>query len=98
MEETSEEKATREYLESMHFAIGKVSEHQWRMILAIVQGRINDCISLALAQRDEEARKNVGMLRQWLNEDRITLPENMVSDEEILSWFAPTSLNRNNKE
>lgn len=50
-------------------------------------------ISSALAQRDEEARKNVGMLRQWLNEDRITLPENMVLDEEILSWFAPTSLN-----
>lgn len=46
-----------------------------------------------IAFEREKVRKDVGMLRQWLNEDRITLPENMVSDEEILSWFAPTSLN-----
>lgn len=31
--------------------------------------------------------RNIGMLRQWLNEDRITDPEKMVTNEEIVYWL-----------
>ncbi len=38
---------------------------------------------------DEKARftRNVNMLRQWLNEDRITESSKMVTNEELLHWF-----------
>jgi len=35
----------------------------------------------------EEALKNVGMLRQWLNEDRITDHTKMVTNEDIIHWL-----------
>jgi hypothetical protein len=41
----------------------------------------------------EFLKERVGYLRQWLNEDRITDPKKMVSNEDILSWF-----NANNKQ
>lgn len=31
--------------------------------------------------------QNIGMLRQWLNENRITDPNKMVSNEDILHWL-----------
>lgn len=31
--------------------------------------------------------QNIGMMRQWLNEDRITDPKNMVTNEDILHWL-----------
>lgn len=31
--------------------------------------------------------RNVGMMRQWLNEDRITDPKKMVTNEDILHWL-----------
>ncbi len=34
-----------------------------------------------------ELEKNVGMLRQWLNEDRITDSKKMVTNEQILSML-----------
>lgn len=30
---------------------------------------------------------NIGMLRQWLNEDRITDPNKMVTNEQIEHWL-----------
>lgn len=36
--------------------------------------------------RDRQAR-NIGMLRQWLNEDRITDPKKMVENEDIKHWL-----------
>ena len=38
---------------------------------------------------DEKAKftRNVSMLRQWLNEDRITESSKMVTNEELLHWF-----------
>jgi hypothetical protein len=33
--------------------------------------------------------KEIGMLRQWLNEDRITDPKKMVTNEELLIWLTP---------
>lgn len=35
----------------------------------------------------ERLIEDVGMLRQWLNEDRITDPNKMVTNEEIINWF-----------
>ena len=35
----------------------------------------------------EELKKKVGMLRQWLNEDRITDTNKMVSTEDLLHWL-----------
>jgi hypothetical protein len=34
-----------------------------------------------------EIDKNIGMLRQWLNEDRITEPSKMVENDEIRHWL-----------
>lgn len=31
--------------------------------------------------------KNIGALRQWLNEDRITDPKKMVTNEQIMNWL-----------
>jgi len=31
--------------------------------------------------------RNIGMLRQWLNEDRITDPKKMVTNEDIMHWL-----------
>jgi hypothetical protein len=39
------------------------------------------------ARRDDELRKNIGMLRQWLNEDRITDSNKLVTNEDIASWL-----------
>lgn len=42
-------------------------------------------------RKEERAKiaKQVGMLRQWLNEDRITDPENMVKNKDLLWWLYP---------
>lgn len=38
-------------------------------------------------QDEEELIKNIGFLRQWLNEDRITDVSRMVTNEQLLRWF-----------
>ena len=38
----------------------------------------------------EEIQTNtqrIGMLRQWLNEDRITEPKKMITNEDIIDWL-----------
>lgn len=35
---------------------------------------------------------NVGMLRQWLNEDRIKEPSKIVTNKQLLFWLSPDSL------
>lgn len=37
---------------------------------------------------NEELRRKVGFMRQWLNEDRITDPKKMVTTEELLHWLS----------
>lgn len=32
-------------------------------------------------------KQNIGLLRQWLNEDRITDPNKFVTNEELLHWL-----------
>ena len=51
---------------------------------------IKQFIVEVLAARDDELRKNVGMMRQWLNEDRITDPKKMVDNKDLLHWLSPT--------
>ncbi len=34
-----------------------------------------------------EVRKQIGFLRQWLNEDRITEPKKMVTNQQIELWL-----------
>lgn len=39
---------------------------------------------------DEKLTKfnqSIGLLRQWLNENKITDPKKMVTDEELKEWF-----------
>lgn len=38
----------------------------------------------------EEVMKNVGLLRQWLNEERITDTKRLVTNDEIIHWLALT--------
>ena len=38
-------------------------------------------------QAREEVFRNIGHLRQWLNEDRITDPKKMVTNEELRHWL-----------
>ena len=40
---------------------------------------------------DDDFLVRVGQLRQWLNEDRITDPDRMVTNEQILTWLSPLS-------
>lgn len=52
-------------------------------------------LTQALLAKEEEVVKaererlveKVGFLRQWLNEDRITDPNKMVTNEELLEWL-----------
>jgi len=45
-----------------------------------------------ISQIKEEVISNfrIGFLRQWLNEDRITEPSKMVTNEDIISWLGDT--------
>ena len=35
----------------------------------------------------QEIIKRLGLMRQWLNEDRITDLDKLVTTEELLEWF-----------
>lgn len=35
----------------------------------------------------KEREKNIGQLRQWLNEDRITEPDRMITNEQIKTFL-----------
>lgn len=41
--------------------------------------------------REKALMQNVGMLRQWLNEDKITDHRNLVTNEDIIHWLIPHS-------
>jgi len=41
----------------------------------------------ARQEMKEEIEKKIGMMRQWLNEDRITDNKKLVSDEELMYFF-----------
>lgn len=41
----------------------------------------------------ESMLKNVGMLRQWLNEDKIGDPNKLITNEDIIYWLSLSSEN-----
>jgi len=47
-----------------------------------------DNVDQALKEREAELNKRIGFLRQWLNEDRITDPDKMVTNAEIMNWLS----------
>lgn len=40
-----------------------------------------------ILEREKELSVNIGMLRQWLNEDRIDDPNKMVTNEQVQKWL-----------
>jgi len=48
---------------------------------------IEDWLEGKLTAIEKRHKISVGMLRQWLNEDRITDPKKMVTNEQIEIWF-----------
>ena len=42
-------------------------------------------------------KRNIGMLRQWLNEDRITDPKKMVTDKQLEFWLKDVVKIKKNK-
>ena len=48
---------------------------------------LKESLTSMLDDRDKELQQKVGMLRQWLNEDRITDVNRMVTSEQILHWL-----------
>lgn len=44
-------------------------------------------LTSATIKAKEQQRRNIGMMRQWLNEDRITDVKKMVSNEELAYWL-----------
>lgn len=44
-------------------------------------------INQAHADGIRHGHRNVGMLRQWLNEDRISDPKRMVTNADLLHWL-----------
>ena len=52
---------------------------------------VEKAIDIIVSQREkeiaDEVKKKVGLMRQWLNEDRITDNNKMVTSEELLHWL-----------
>lgn len=55
--------------------------------LRLFRNDIKCFIKSLLLKKQEEYEKNIGMLRQWLNEDRIDDPKKMVTNEELKKWL-----------
>jgi hypothetical protein len=60
--------------------------------LSVFENDLKDFIrSLLTHQREEmiaQLKQDIGMLRQWLNEDRITDSNRMVTNKEIAMWIS----------
>lgn len=74
-----------------HEEIEKMNELTFMFHTSLIaqDGRftITDVIVEAMAFGRKQSLKNVGMLRQWLNEDRITDPKKMVTSELLTMWL-----------
>lgn len=56
-------------------------------ILAFIQTLISKSKQEGREEEREEIKRHIGSLRQWLNEDRITDPKKMVTNEQIKNWL-----------
>jgi hypothetical protein len=56
-----------------------------------VDSTLEEALVLLIAQVEKEAEEriktNISLLRQWLNEDRITDPSKMVTNEQLERWL-----------
>jgi hypothetical protein len=48
---------------------------------------ILETVGHLLTQQKEDQIKKVGMLRQWINEERIKDPDKFVTNEQLLEWL-----------
>ena len=48
---------------------------------------IKSFIAELITEAEERGKPKVGMLRQWLNEDRIDDPQKLVSNEDLEYWL-----------
>ena len=62
--------------------IGK-HEPKWFFPEHITPRIVSDWLRLVLADQDKKYKQNIGFLRQWLNESRITDESKLVTNEEI---------------
>lgn len=77
------------------FARGELSDTQSALnkIDSIIHPKLDQAVARAREERDSEWKKNVGQLRQWLNEERIFAPDDLVTNEHILHWLSPDTSN-----
>lgn len=45
------------------------------------------CIDCENSDEEKESEMRIGMLRQWLNEDRITDVDKLVTNDDIKHWL-----------
>jgi len=70
------------------YGVFKASRPNLAFYLA-TQDSIEEFIERTLTQQKREIQNNIGFLRQWLNEDRIKDPKNLVTNEDIIYWLFP---------
>ena len=63
-----------------------------------VKGDIRKLLSQAREDEKIDMKIKIGMLRQWLNEDRITEPKKMVTNEMIEHWLLSTIASEEKEE
>lgn len=61
----------------------KNTSSQYNQAITDLQAFLPSLLSAMEAEIHQEIKQNIGMLRQWLNEDRITDTNKMVTNEEI---------------
>ena len=54
---------------------------------ALAKFTLKSFIHALLTEQKKVTEKNISMLRQWLNEERITDPKKMVTNEELKAWL-----------
>ena len=66
-------------------------DNQERPMKASFQDKLETFIQKAIDEAVKEERERleqkIGMIRQWLNEDRITDPKKMITSEDLLYWI-----------
>lgn len=53
-----------------------------------IKSFLSSSIDRVLEEVENNQREAIGMLRQWLNEDRITDPKKMVTNEELTKFLS----------
>ncbi len=59
----------------------------WDNLRTVEQGELRFFLKALDTHRLEQIEGKISMLRQWLNEERITDPKKMVTNEEIKTWL-----------